>query len=145
LIRGVEIPFYKLFALNNILDYRHSQLVLAEVYCEFLKIDVPENRQLHGFDPDEWVGTKLGEKVHQSKEISTAAANVLARFNTIKSHLIRKQIFDPPLYHQGFSFMKPISYLACILAEGSMSMDDIIKKLESLQQCKFNSRAKHLV
>jgi hypothetical protein len=138
LVEGTRLEFDELYRLNEILDYRQSQLGLAEVYCHALEIGVPEDRQIDKFDEYGWLRFQHEAKNGRSTERSKFATDILQRFDTIRSWLFDLRIFDYPLPHQGLDYDNPEAYLAVRLAEGPMPTQQIYKKLEDLLQCTYS-------
>jgi len=138
IIEGTQLESNELYRLNEILDYRQSQIRLAETYCHALEIGVPEDRQVGQFDELEWQGTQLKAKHGNSPERSKIAIDLLERFWTIRGWVIQLGIFESPLPQQGLAYSKPKAYLAARLAESSLPIQQIYKKLEDLLQCTYS-------
>jgi hypothetical protein len=149
LVQGRHLEFDELYRLNGILDYRQSQMGLAEFYCGTLEIGVPENRQADQFDEYGWLDSHHKAKratptdrsqaaIDLCAQRSKAAIDVLDRFHTIHSLVFNARIFSSPGPNQGFAYRKPKSYLAARLTESSMPIPQIEKKLEELLQCTYS-------
>jgi hypothetical protein len=139
LVSGEYLDLKEISRLNEVLEYRMSQMAVAEVYCYFLGIGVPDDRLPHEWDEWKWYIMQAKIRDGQDAEQAKAVMEEKKRFEDIRSQIYQLGVFDKAqgVLEQGQTYVKPIAYLAARLAKRTMPLPAIVQKLKDLIQCMY--------